>query len=82
MTKNKTKTGTFEKKGIKYEVIIDKFGGFQLWYLGRVDDPIKQACMWPCDTEEELNNMIEALITPGRYADDEWRERHRDRIPL
>lgn len=69
----------FTKEGRKFEIHTNKFGKVVLSYKGKVGD-FEQGFIWVCDDEAEAMDMVEAVIDPERYADDEYRARHIDRF--
>ena len=52
-------------------------GEIILSYHGK-EHSFPQGCIWVCDDEAEVESMIEAVIDPTRYPDDEYRARHID----
>lgn len=68
--------GIIKRNGYIFEAEKRADGMVRLSYLGQEGD-FKQFVLWLCDDEAEAKDMIEAVITPGRYAEDEYRERHR-----
>lgn len=73
-------TGTFKRSGRIFKAEAKENGNVRLSYLGRDDDPFHQFITWLCDDEAEAEEMIEAVIDPERYADDEYRARHREEL--
>ena len=69
----------FVKEGRKFEIHINRFGKVVLSYKGKVGD-FAQGCIWVCDDEIEAMDMVDAVIDPNRYADDEYKARHIDEI--
>lgn len=67
----------FTKEGRKFKTGTTKSGDPYLVYLGKVGD-FEQFMRWVCDSEEEVQDMIDAVIDPDRYPEDEYRERHRE----
>ena len=70
---------TVKRGGHIFEIKETKFG-IKLIYLGSEDWPFKQFIVWPCDNMEEVEDMINAVLDPSRYADDEHRARHAEEI--
>ncbi len=65
---------TITKGGYRFEVRKKEDGKVRLSYLG--NDETLQFITWLCDDESEAADMMEAVIDPARYADDEYRARH------
>lgn len=68
----------FNKLGYNFRK-TSKAGKVFLSYLGK-DNDFLQGITWPCSSEDEAMDMVEAVIDPERYPDDEFRARHRSEI--
>lgn len=65
----------FERENHIFETRELDNGKVMLSYSGKVDD-FPQGCIWICDDEAEVADMIEAIIDPERYPEDEYQARH------
>ena len=65
----------FVKNDHKFSIKTTKSGKVMLSYEGKVND-FPQGYIWICDDEAEAMDMVDAIIDPKRYADDEYRARH------
>lgn len=65
----------FTKNGIQFEMTTKKNGNVVLSYL-RSKNGLLNGQIYVCDDEAEAMDMIEAVIDPDRYADDEYKARH------
>lgn len=68
-------TKRFVEAGHIFETIKKANGNIVLSYCGK-ENSFLQGCIWVCDDEAEVKDMVEAVIDPKRYADDEYRARH------
>lgn len=68
-------TKKFVKAGHIFETTSKENGNVILSYCGK-ENSFPQGCIWVCDNEAEAMDMVEAVIDPKRYADDEYRVRH------
>lgn len=64
----------FTRNGHIFE-IQDIKTGVKLCYEGK-ENGFQQGCIWICNDEAEAMNMVEAIIDPARFPDDEYRARH------
>lgn len=60
--------------------VKDNAHGVRLIYLGHESDPVKQFIAWLCDDMREAEDMMDAVIDPNRYAEDEYRARHQEEV--
>ena len=70
-------TKRFVKEGHIFDIANTKAGKVRLSYEGKEGD-FQQGCIWICKDEAEVMDMIEAVIDPGRYPDDEFHARHHE----
>lgn len=70
---------TFMKEGHKFETVSTQSGEVRLYYYGKEND-FAQFITWLCDDEAEALDMVEAVIDPARFADDEYHARHMSEI--
>lgn len=68
-------TGRFTKEGHIFEIANTKAGKVRLSYKGE-EGGFPQGCIWICTDEVEAMDMVEAVIDPNRYPDDEFYARH------
>lgn len=69
----------FVKEGHIFTTFEKKNGKVVLSYCGK-EDGIPQGFIWVCSNKEEATDMIDAVIDPERYPDDEWYARHENEI--
>lgn len=67
------------KAGHIFKIRSRANGKVALSYEGKEND-FRQWVMWICDDEAEAMDMIEAVLDPDRYADDEHTARHWDEL--
>lgn len=71
--------GKFVKAGHIFEMSATKHDKVLLVYKGK-ERGFLQGCIWVCDDEAEAMDMVDAVIDPERYPDDEFRARHINEI--
>lgn len=69
----------FVKNGHMFSISETKSGNVVLSYNGK-EGGYLQGCIWVCDGEAEAMDMVDAVIDPERYADDEYKARHIDEM--
>ena len=72
-------TKRFVKAGHIFEIKETKHNKIMLSYEGK-EHGFPQGCIWVCDDEAEALDMVDAVIDPERYPDDEFKARHIDEI--
>ena len=69
----------FVKDGHIFSATKTVSGRVILSYCGK-ENSFPQGFIWNCYDEAEAMDMVDAIIDPQRYADDEYRVRHIDEI--
>ena len=69
----------FTKNGIQFKMTTKKNGNVVLSYL-KSEYGLLNGQIYVCDDEAEAMDMVEAIIDPNRYADDEYKARHIDEM--
>lgn len=67
----------FTKNGHIFEIRRKESGEIVLGYKGK-ENSFPQGCIWVCDDEVEAMDMVDAVIDPERFPEDEYQSRHKD----